>query len=167
MSVRPQALLTLSRRVFLGGSAAAAALLPVRGLAVQPQAFRIDMYTAHPDDPSLKMVFSPRVLRVPSGASIEFHPGDASHNTQTTGGMIPEGATPWRSQFGQVHRVILDVPGYYGYHCMPHRGMGMVGLIIVQGEGMEANLEAARATKQRGRAAKAWDEIWAEALEGA
>jgi hypothetical protein len=41
----------------------------------------------------------------------------------------------------------------------------MVGLIVVQGDGMMDNLAAAQDVRQRGRASAAFDEIWAEAAE--
>jgi hypothetical protein len=41
----------------------------------------------------------------------------------------------------------------------------MVGLIVVQVDGMLDNFEMAQAVRQRGRAQAAWEEIWAEVAE--
>jgi hypothetical protein len=43
---------------------------------------------------------------------------------------------------------------------MPHYGMGMVGLVVVGNK--EANLEAAQALKQRGKAAKTFETLFAD-----
>ncbi|WP_243470839.1 hypothetical protein [Ruegeria denitrificans] len=39
----------------------------------------------------------------------------------------------------------------------------MVGLVIVNGEGKLANLEASKSVKHRGRANVVFDELWTEA----
>ena len=41
----------------------------------------------------------------------------------------------------------------------------MVGLIVVEGDGMLYNLKAAKGIKHRGKAKKAWKEIWEAADE--
>lgn len=74
--------------------------------------------------------------------------------------MLPAKATAWLSGFGEAFDLTPTIPGYYGYHCMPHRSMGMVGLIVVEGKGRDANLAAAKAVAQPGMAAKVWDDIW-------
>ena len=54
--------------------------------------------------------------------------------------MIPPGATPFKGRINEEIVVKLTVPGLYGYKCLPHLGMGMVGLIQV---GKPVNKEAA------------------------
>ncbi len=39
----------------------------------------------------------------------------------------------------------------------------MVGLVVVNGDGMKANLDAARDVRQRGKAKATFDDIWSEA----
>jgi pseudoazurin len=78
--------------------------------------------------------------------------------------MIPSGAQAWRGQIGQPVTVTFSQPGYYGYHCLPHRGLGMVGLVIVEGAGRDANLQSARSVTHPGEAKAVWEAIWAEAL---
>jgi hypothetical protein len=41
--------------------------------------------------------------------------------------------------------------------------MGMIGLIVVEGDGMLDNLEEAKSVKHRGKAKKAWKALWEEA----
>lgn len=75
--------------------------------------------------------------------------------------MLPSGAQGWRFGFGKIGTVTPSTPGFYRYHCLPHRGLGMVGLIIVEGPGMMDNLTSAKAVHQTGKAAENWSRLWA------
>ncbi len=157
----------LTRREAIWG-ASVVALLPVhlRAATQERSPYTISMHTTHPDEPARRMTFSPRVMRIPRGAVVRFVPSEPNHNCQSTPGMVPEGAEPWRGAFGKAISVRLTTPGYYGYHCLAHRSMGMVGLLIVEGEGMGDNFEAARAVQHSGRATEAWEQIWKEVSSG-
>lgn len=148
------------RHLLLGGGASLLAATQWSMTASAETGVRIDMYSVHPEDSSQRMVFTPNVIRVQPGTTVSFVPSQPAHNCQSTPGMLPENAVAWRGSFGKQLDVTLTIPGYYGYHCMPHRSMGMVGLIIVEGEGQDANLAAAKSIKQPGMAAKRWDDIW-------
>lgn len=124
------------------------------------------MHNQHPDDPSQQMVFLPRVLRVAAGDTVRFEPTSPGHNVVSTSGMLPKGAKSFSGPFSKPFEVHFEKPGHYGYHCLAHRSMGMVGLVIVDGEGRDANLEASKAVKHSGSAAKVWDEIWASLKKG-
>ena len=151
-----------SRRLAMGALLA----LPV-GLAASPLRaatnYKVTMLSRDPADLSRGMHFSPDLLKIPAGSSVTFTPGAPGHNTQTTPGMIPNGASAWRFGFGKTGTVTLSTPGFYGYHCLPHRGLGMVGLIIVEGAGMMDNLAAARSVKHTGKAGENWQDLWARA----
>lgn len=122
------------------------------------------MLTDAPDGSGETMVFSPRILRIASGDSVTFEPSQGAHSCHSTPGMIPEGAQGWRGQIGKAVSVTLTTPGYYGYHCLPHRSMGMVGLVIVGQPGRGENFAAAKAAKHPRKAQAEWDAIWAELL---
>jgi len=91
------------------------------------------------------MVFEPAFLKIAPGDTIRFIPTDKSHDAETIPGMLPEGATAFKGKVNEEFSVTFDVPGLYGYRCVPHFGMGMIGLIEV-GDGT-AGVEAARAIK--------------------
>ena len=124
---------------------------------------KVEMLNKHPDNPKIRSVFFPRIVVVQPGDSVTFVPTDKGHNSQSIKGMIPDSAKKWKGKINKEVTVTFETPGFYGYKCTPHLSLGMVGLVIVEGEGKLANLEAARAVKQRGKAKKAWDEIWAQA----
>ena len=125
----------------------------------------VQMLNVDPDNRRNRMVFKPRVQVVQPGDTVRFLSVDRGHNSVSKEGMIPEGAEGWRSQLNEDFDVTLTEPGFYGYYCQPHETTGMVGLIVVEGEGMMDNYEAAQEVRQRGRAADVWEEIWAEVEE--
>lgn len=151
----------LNRRQALVASILALLPLPAWGKKKTPPQATVRMYSQHPDDPKQQMVFLPRVVRVPAGATVRFEPASPGHNVVTTPGMLPAGAKPFSGPFSKPFDVAFERPGHYGYHCLAHRSMGMVGLVIVEGEGRDANLKAAKAVQHSGQAQKVWTEIWA------
>ena len=77
------------------------------------------------------MVFSPEVVRAVPGDTVTFVATDKGHNAEIISGMIPAGAAPFKGKMNQNLTVKLTKPGVYGFKCMPHYGMGMVGAVIV------------------------------------
>lgn len=73
------------------------------------------------------------------------------------------GAEPWKGKINKDTAVKFDVPGFYGYICTPHGTNGMVGLIVVEGEGKLDNLKSAQKIRHRGKSKKEFKEIWKEA----
>lgn len=110
------------------------------------------------------MVFQPAFVRAVPGDTIKFVPTDKSHNAESIKGMIPDGAEAFRGKPSEEVIVTLTKEGLYGVKCAPHYGMGMVALIVV---GKPANLEAAQAVKQVGKAKTVFAGLFAEATKTA
>lgn len=91
------------------------------------------------------MVFEPAFVKVAPGDTVTFIPTNKGHNVETIKDMIPEGAQAFKSKMNEHYKVTFDKPGAYGVKCMPHVGMGMVGLVVV-GDA-PANIDAVRAGK--------------------
>lgn len=106
------------------------------------------------------MVFEPALVQIEPGDSVRFVPVDPGHNAESIKGMLPEGAAPFKGGIGKEIVVTFEQEGLYGYQCMPHYGMGMVGLVVAGNK--QANLEAAQALKQPGKAAKRFKDLFAE-----
>ena len=153
---------SLNRRNFLAITAAIAVVGPANAAG---NTHKVEMLNRHPDNKKLRNVFSPNILKIQPGDTVDFLPTDKGHNSVSIDGMLPEGAEPWKGKTSKAVSVTYEVPGVYGYKCLPHYGLGMVGLIIVEGEGMENNAEAARAVKQRGKAKSAFEALWDEVDE--
>ena len=154
--------LRINRRNALKAGAAAAAMVAVPGVLRAETAHEVQMLNKHPEDPKLRQVFFPRVTVVEAGDTVNFVATDKTHNSSSVKGMIPEGAEDWKGQVNKDISVTFDTPGFYGYQCTPHAATGMVGLVIVKGEGMMDNLEDAQGVRQRGKAKGVWEDIWAE-----
>ena len=91
------------------------------------------------------MVFEPGAVKIAKGDTVTFIPTDKSHNAETVKGMLPEGATPFKGKMNETIKITFDVPGAYAVKCMPHVGMGMIGLVVV-GDA-PTNLEAVKTSK--------------------
>ncbi|MEM0899701.1 MAG: pseudoazurin [Pseudomonadota bacterium] len=160
----------LDRRTLMIGLGAAAGSTAFSKLAFSeshasaegPQTFEIEMLNRDPDNPRQRNVFLPRIQVANPGDTIKFVATDRGHNALTIADMVPEGAEGWKGKLNEEIEVTLETPGAYGYLCTPHSALGMVGLILVKGEGLQASMETAKAVKHRGRAASVWEEIWAE-----
>lgn len=98
------------------------------------------------------MVFEPAFLKIAPGDTVTFVATNPTHNSEAILGMIPEGAEAWKGKINEEVSVTFDEEGLYGYKCMPHYGMGMVGLIQVGDN--PANAQDAQTVKHPGRAAQ-------------
>ncbi|MEM1390018.1 MAG: pseudoazurin [Pseudomonadota bacterium] len=118
----------------------------------------VRMLNIDPDNPDRQMVFDPALLVIAPGDTVTFVAVDKGHNTAIKRGMLPDGAEPWNGAIDEEISVTLTVPGTYGYVCLPHLEMGMVGLILV-GD-FAGNFEAARNVRQIGNARKVFRELF-------
>ncbi len=155
----------LTRRDALAGagSLVAAASLSNVALAEAHATHEVLMLNKDPDNSKNKMLFSPKILQINAGDTVKFIAADKGHNSESIKGMIPDGAEKWKGKINKEVEITLDVPGFYGYQCKPHANMGMIGLIVVEGDGKMDNFEAAQGVKHRGKAKKAWKALWEEA----
>lgn len=132
-------------------------LLP---LAVLAETHIVEMRNADAEDPNHINVFAPPILHIKQGDTVKFLVIDKGHNSASKKGMLPEGAEPWNGKIDEEIEITFDAEGTFGYVCLPHYSMGMVGLILV-GD-YTVNLEAARKVKQRGKAKKIFRELFAQ-----
>ena len=77
----------------------------------------------------LEMSYSPEILYSEVGDKIIW-PKSKGHNVEFIAG--PAGfSLPKRSKMNKQFDMVLDIPGVYYYWCTPHKGTGMIGLIVV------------------------------------
>ena len=82
------------------------------------------------DEAGNKMVYSEELTRVEVGETITWVPTSKGHNVEWIAG--PDGAElPKKSKNGKEVSMTFEVPGIYYYWCTPHKGMGMIGLVVV------------------------------------
>lgn len=141
------------RKLFI--TAIAITLSSMIGLnAAFAEVHEVLMLNKNPYDKKQRNVFYPAILKIAPGDTVKFISKSKGHNTQSDKKAIPEGVTNWKSKISKDFEITFDKDGTYSYFCTPHRGMGMVGLILV-GD-YKVNYDAVKATKQRGKAKKAY-----------
>ena len=101
--------------------------------------------------------FDPQLVKIAPGDTVHFVAADKGHNVQSIDGMIPEGAKSFSGEIGQDLTVTFTVPGIYGYRCLPHGSLGMVGLVVV---GSPANESAAKSAALPGAAGRVFAKLF-------
>jgi pseudoazurin len=91
------------------------------------------------------MVFEPAYLKVAAGDSVKFVPTQKGHNAESLPGMAPAGAAAFKGKIDEEFSVKFTKEGVYGYKCLPHVGMGMVGVVQVGKAANKAEASAAAA----------------------
>jgi len=108
------------------------------------------------------MVFEPAFVAIKPGDTVKFIAADKGHNAVSLPGMVPAGAAAFSGAINQEIEVKFTKPGLYAYHCIPHTGLGMVGLIEV-GNASNKRALAAAALKLPGLAKKRMADLLARA----
>jgi len=84
-------------------------------------------------DDGAKMAYSEDISRIDVGDTITWVSTSKGHNVEFIAG--PEGATlPKKSKLNKDVSVTFDTPGVYLYQCTPHKGLGMIALVVVGGD---------------------------------
>ena len=79
------------------------------------------------------MVYSQDISRIDVGDTITWVPTTKGHNVEFLAG--PDGwETPKRSKMNKEYSYKFEIPGIYFYQCTPHKGMGMIALVVVGGD---------------------------------
>jgi pseudoazurin len=110
----------------------AAAALAVLTLAAVPAAAKehqVKMLNKGSDG-SL-MVFEPAFIKIAPGDTVKFLATQKGHNAESVAGMAPAGGTTFKGKINEEIAVKFNKEGVYGYKCLPHLGMGMVGVVQV------------------------------------
>ena len=117
----------------------------------------IDMLNKRED--GAKMVYSEDIARVDVGDTITWLPTSKGHNVEFK--AMPDGVDiPKKSKINKEYSYTFETPGIYYYWCTPHKGMGMIGLVIV-GEDT-SNVDAVTKVKTLGKSKKKLKKLLAE-----
>ena len=102
-------------------------------------------------DDGAKMVYSEDIARIDVGDTITWVPTSKGHNVEFIAG--PDGfAIPKKSKNSKEVSITFDDPGIYYYWCTPHKGMGMIALVVVGGD--KSNIEDIAGAKAVGKSKK-------------
>ena len=96
-----------------------------------------------------KMVFSQEVANVEVGDTITWLPASKGHNVEM---VSSPNQMKFKSKNGKEAKITFDAPGIYYYWCTPHKGMGMIGLVVVGND--LSNIDDIASSKAIGKSKK-------------
>ena len=98
------------------------------------------------------MVFSEKVVNVDIGDTVFWKATKSGHNVEFIKGGVPAGVDKFRSKLSKDTEYKFEIPGIYAYWCTPHKGMGMIGFVIVGND--KSNLDSIKKIKFMGKSKK-------------
>ena len=75
-----------------------------------------------------KMVYSQELVKIEVGDTVTWLPSSKGHNVEM---ISSPNKMKFKSKNGKEAKITFDTPGIYYYLCTPHKGMGMIGLVVV------------------------------------
>lgn len=111
----------------------------------------VEIEMLNKDSNGRKMVYSEEIVKVDVGDTVTWLPTSKGHNVEIV--AAPEGFDiPKKSKNGKEVSIEFTVPGIYYYWCTPHKGMGMIGLVVVGDD--VSNKDAIAKAKAMGKSKK-------------
>ena len=104
-----------------------------------------------------KMVFSEEIARVDIGDIITWIPTTKGHNVEM---ISSPNDIKLKSKNGKEVKISFDKAGIYYYWCTPHKGMGMIGLVVVGND--TSNIDQIAKAKAMGKSKKKLKKLLAE-----
>ena len=96
-----------------------------------------------------KMVYSQEVAKVEVGDTVTWLPASKGHNVEI---ISSPNKMKFKSKNSKEAKITFDTPGIYYYWCTPHKGMGMIGLVVVGND--LSNIEDIASAKAIGKSKK-------------
>ena len=96
-----------------------------------------------------RMVYSEEIVEIAAGSTVKWVPTDKGHNVEI---IASPNDMKFKSKNGKEASVTFETPGIYYYWCTPHKGMGMIGLVVVGGD--TSNKEQISKAKAIGKSKK-------------
>ena len=103
------------------------------------------------------MVYSQKIVNIEVGDTVFWKSTTPGHNVQFIKGGVPEGVEKFRSPISKDTQYKFEIPGIYAYWCTPHKGMGMIGFIVVGNN--KSNLEDVKKIKYQGKSKKIAEDL--------
>ena len=118
---------------------------------------RYDSEMLSKDKNGSRNVFSEEILEIAVGTTVTWRATDKGHNVEMVASPTD---MKFKSQNGKNASITFEAPGIYYYWCTPHKGMGMIGLVVV-GSDTSNKAEIAMA-KAVGKSKKKLEELLAQ-----
>ena len=103
------------------------------------------------------MVYSQKIVNIEVGDTVFWKSTTPGHNVEFIKGGVPEGVEKFRSAVSKDVEYKFEIPGIYAYWCTPHKGMGMIGFVVVGNN--KSNLEAIKKIRYLGKSKKLAEEL--------
>ena len=94
-------------------------------------------------------VYSEEVVKVEVGDTVTWLPTSKGHNVEM---ISSPNQMKFKSKNNKEAKITFDTPGIYYYWCTPHKGMGMIGLIVVGND--LSNIDGVASAKAIGKSKK-------------
>ena len=98
------------------------------------------------------MLFSKKIVKIDVGDTVFWKSTKPGHNVEFIKGGVPEGVGKFRSSLSKDTEYKFEIPGIYAYWCTPHKGMGMIGFVVVGND--KSNIDAVKKIKYLGKSKK-------------
>ena len=125
------------------------ALIFALGISSQALAADMTIEMLNKDADGNKMVFSEEIVRIGVGDTVTWVPTDKGHNVEM---VSSPNDMKFKSKNNKEVSLTFEQTGIYYYWCTPHKGMGMIGLILV-GED-KSNFDQVSKAKALGKSKK-------------
>ena len=125
------------------------ALILALGISSQALAADMTIEMLNKDADGNKMVFSEEIVRIGVGDTVTWVPTDKGHNVEM---VSSPNDMKFKSKNNKEVSLTFEQTGIYYYWCTPHKGMGMIGLILV-GED-KSNFDQVSKAKALGKSKK-------------
>ena len=96
-----------------------------------------------------RMVYSQEIAKVEVGDTVTWLPASKGHNVEM---ILSPNEMKFKSKNGKEAKITFDTPGIYYYWCTPHKGMGMIGLVVVGND--LSNIDHVESAKAIGKSKK-------------
>ena len=83
------------------------------------------------DSDGNRQIFSEELARIDIGDTITWIPTNKGHNIEM---VASPNNMKLKSKNNKEVQITFKDPGIYYYWCTPHKGMGMIGLVVVGGD---------------------------------
>ena len=97
-----------------------------------------------------KMVYSEKVISIKVNDEVTWKSVDKGHNVEFIG--MPKGVSKYKSKISKDANFKFTKSGVYLYQCSPHKSMGMIALVIVDGD--LSNIDDIASTRVVGKSKK-------------
>jgi len=104
------------------------ALITAAFLSTPSLAADVTIEMLNKDADGNRMVYSQEIAKIEAGDTVTWLPASKGHNVEM---ISSPNDMKFISKNGKEAKITFDTPGIYYYWCTPHKGMGMIGLVVV------------------------------------